>query len=611
MGKQYLLTEEVYGYVTAENQTNTDPRHLVAGSKNVLIDRQRKVSSRNGNTRLGVADETIAPVVNGVTWGTSTSTELMLRVTNGNLQVYLGTIDDVEVNAFQTIKSSIGTAVIPRFTAIYDDDEGIDLLQFVLGDDKQYEWSGAVATIASATANTITKNGTNTWAQSRFYASGNKKVMINGTEYTYTGGENTDTLTGVTPDPSGEAANSVAYQSVVTHDNTPVDGRNNHYIGQYQNHVLVGSDDDDLVYVSNSDNHTSYTESSPRIPGEGALLTLDGPTRGFGELSDRLIVFAGLNAIYSATPNEITVGSTLTETFDVQKYQVGQLMGAKNPETIVSIGDSIVYLSNEPAVREITSLEQISGGANPKTLSNPIKPDFDSEDWSNACACWYKNAYHLSAPTNGRLFILEFKEDADGKLRRFWQAPQIMFIRPMTPYNGKLYGHSASVPETFYLFDPDAFSDVNSADEKIAIPTKAKFAYRNYGSRANLKNFDEYFVEGEISPATQLTTTINYDFGGNTQMLEETIDGSDYDLLEETLENVSLGQQPMGASPLGGAISVPDSTAKFRAIIELAKEDFFEIQAVFETDDVDKYWSIIAHGPNARMSTRQPNSKKI
>lgn len=609
--KKYQLTEETIGYVTAEDATNTDQRNLTAGSKNVIIDQQRKVRTRYGNTRLGAADTTIAPIRSAVTWGTSTDTELMLRSYDDELEVYLGTVDGVSIDAHKRIMDGLSTTEIVRFSPVFDDDEGIDLLMFVQGDDKLYEWSGAVTTLASATTNTLTKNGTETWAEARFYANGNKVVIINGTEYTYTGGETTTTLTGVTPDPSGEAANSVVTQKVVTHDNTPADGRNNHTIFTYENHVCVGSKEDNLVYLSNNDNHTSFAQSSPRVPGEGALLTLDSPAVGYGVLSDRLIIFAGQNSIFSGEFFEIVVGSTKTETIKVKKYQAGALQGAKNFETIVPVGDTIVYLSNEPAVRELRSLEQIQGGGDPRTLSNPIKPDFDAEDWTNACAVWYKNAYHLSAPANGRVYILEYREDADGRLRRFWQAPQTMFIRPFSPFNGILYGHSASVPETYYLFNPDAFSDIMSTDDKAAIPCVAKYAYRNFGSRANLKNFDEYFVEGEISPATTLSTTINYDFGGATQTLQKDIDGGDFNLLEETLENASLGGAPLGQNPLGGAVNAPADTAKFRAIIELAKEDFFEIQAVFETDDVDKYWSILAHGPSVRLSPRRPNTKHI
>ena len=198
----------------------------------------------------------------------------------------------------------------------------------------------------------------------------------------------------------------------------------------------------------------------------------------------------------------MTVGTTQAEVFRVRKYYTGIGQSAQNQEVIQQIGDSIIYLSFEPALRQIYSPDSIQGGKEPRTLSNPIKPDFDAEVWTNACSIWYKNAYYLSAPTNGRVYILEFIEDADGKLRRFWQPPQTMFIRPFTTLNNLLYGHSGSSPNSYRLFDPDAYSDELDNEVKLPIKCVAKFAYRTFGDRFNLKNFDEWAVEGEISPAT-------------------------------------------------------------------------------------------------------------
>ena len=74
---------------------------------------------------------------------------------------------------------------------------------FVDGSTNVYKWNGATTTFASCTSNTITKQGTDTWAESGFYTTSDKKIMLGGIEYTYTGGEVTTTLTGVTPDPTG------------------------------------------------------------------------------------------------------------------------------------------------------------------------------------------------------------------------------------------------------------------------------------------------------------------------------------------------------------------------------------------------------------------------
>ena len=611
--RKFQLTDETIAYVTAENQTNTDDRHLVAGSKNVIIDDQRKVRTRHGFSRFGVANDALTKIRNSVVWNTSTGNEYMIRGYDDELEIYLGTIDGVEINAFTRIANGWSTTPKPRFTTWFDTGENLDLLIFVWGDDNLYEWGGGVAVVDSITATTITKKSTDTFAQARFYTTGSKTVVCvrTGTEYTYTGGETTTTLTGIA-DTTGLIDGDILVQKVVTQSNKPAQDRNNHTIFTFENQICVGSDDDQEVYVSQNDDYADFTSSAPRVPGEGELLTLDNPASGFAELVNKLVIFAGKSSIYQAEPYEITVGSTLAETFKVKKYQTGVNQGAQSQEVITEIGSTIVYLSHEPALRELVSLEEISGGGQPRTLSNPIQPDFDSETWTDAAIQWHRNNLYLSAPTNGRVYILTYDEDADGTLRRFWQPPQTgMSISSFSTYAGLLYGHSFSVAETYKLFDTDMYSDINSDDEKIAIPCVAKYAYRNYGDRAQLKNFDEYFVEGEVRASTEIKLTLNYDFGGTVLSTVDYIDGANSDILSSTLQSVSLGQTPLGQTPLGGAVNVPEDAAKYRAIIEKAKEDFFELQAVFETDDTDKYFAILAHGPNAQISTRQPITHKI
>lgn len=612
MSKVYELTEEVLGYNTAESPTNTDPRHLVGGSRNVLIDQQRKVRTRNGFSIFGANNAAITPIRNAVTWNTSTGTELFLRAYDDEFEVYLATVDGTALDAWYRVKDSLGTTAIPRFTTWFNATEAIDELIFVWGDDNLYKWNGAVAIVSSITGVTVTKTGTTTFAQNRFYTSGTKTFVCvrTGTAYTYTGGETTTTLTGIA-DTTGLVAGDILVQQVVTTADKPVADRNNNTIYNYENQIAVGSDTDERVYLSKNSDYTNFSYSTPRVPGEGALLTLDGKTNGFATLNDKLIIFSGTESIFQATFVALTVSTTKTETVEVKKYEVGVGQSAQSQEVIVPIGNSILYLSQEPALRELVSLEALSGGKDPVTISNQIKPDFDAATWTGASAIWYKNALYLSAPSDGVLYILEYKEDADNKIRRFWQPPQTLPVRIISIYNSTLYGHSNASPETYNIFDETAYSDTNAAGEKVPINCVAKFAYKSYGKRALLKNFDEYFVEGEISASTTLDLTLYYDYGGYTQTLTKSIDGGDFNISEETLLNSSMAQQPPGSQPLGGNILAPDGTLKFRAILEIAKEDFFEMQAVFSSDDVDKYWAILGHGSNARISSRQPNNKKI
>ena len=619
--KDFNLATEVLGYQSSTDPSNTDKRLLIAGSKNVLIDFQKKVKIRSGYERFGIANTALTPVRNAWTWWTSTGFQAPQRFYDDELEVYLGTIDSYAVNAWTRVASGWSTTEKLRPATWFDTTESIDLQIMVQGDDNLYEWNGAVATIASAAANTITKNGATTWAQNRFYTTRNKIVVINGTEYTYTGGESTTTLTGVTPDPSGEAANSVAVQKIVTQTDKPAANRNNHTIYNFENQIVVGSEDDEEVYVSANDSYYDFTFSSPRVPGEGVLLTLSGTTSAIASLGSNLLIFSGRSTIFKTQFNQLDVNGTLTETLVVKKFDVGEDQGALSQESIIPIGDSLVYLTNEVALRSINNPEE--SGINPRRLSTPIKPDFDAENWFTTAGvpdifmAWYKNTLHITANQESRMYMLNYVEDADGKLKRYWNPPQILPVGAMSVIeladdNGeirsRLYGHSNAVPETYLLFEgaSDGVYDDMAVDDKIPIDAKAVYAYLA-DKEGLLKSFDEYYVRGEITPNTNdLLMTINYDYEGGTQTIEQTIDGNDENILEGNVQINSLAQQSLAVNPLGSFLNPPSNARKFRVIKEFAKEDFFEINVSFSTNDVDRYWAIISHGSNAELSRRKP-----
>jgi len=606
MSEKYQLTEETLAYVTAEEVTNTKKEYLVAGSQNVLIDRNRKARIRPGYTRLGIANTSITPVRNGFTWNTSSGNDLPIRFYDDEMEVWLGTVDTVAINAWTRVKDGFDDTVIQRSADIFDATENIDLLITINGNDSLYEWNGAVAVVDSITGITITKKGTTTFAQNRFYTTRNKTVVCvrTGTEYTYTGGEGTTTLTGIA-DTTGLIAGDILVQKTVVTADKPIDGRKNHTIFSFQNQIILGSEIDDKVYISQNDDYKDFTFSAPRLVGEGALLTLDGPSKGFGYIGSNIIMFAGRSGVFKANFEQITVGTVVAETIKVDRIDCGVDQGAFNQETIVPIGDALLYLTNEPSLRYITDPSGLEG-LNPTTYSNPIKPDFDAEDFTNACATLWKNTYYLSAPANSRVYMLEFVQDADGKTRRFWQPPQILPVRAFSIINEWLYGHSNAVPETYKIFDSSTYSDLSSDDEKLPINAVLRYAYRSFGDRGILKNLDEYIVEGEISPSTiDLSMKLKYDFDGATQQLEKTINGQDNDILLGLAINASLGQNSIATNPLGGSLSTPVDAKKFQIIYEFAKEDFTLLQAEFSTNETDRYWSIISHGGNVKLSTRK------
>lgn len=724
--KDYSVSEETLGYQTSTDPSNTDRRLLIGGSKNTLIDYQKKVKTRSGYTRFGIANTSLTPVRGAWTWDTSTGFQAPIRFYDDELEVYLGTVDTYEINAWTRVRNGWSTTAKMRADAWFDATENIDLFLMVVGDANIYEWNGAVAVassistaiiteagdasnqlsawaftgasssntnafvlyykltdvagtrtveiykdsagsnlVASGTlvgdgtvtltaqnssglsgsvvvaytvddttvsANTltltysITKLGTTTFAQNRFYSTRNK-TLINvrtGSLYTYTGGESTTTLTGITPNTVVDiTANDILVQQYVSQSNKPSANHNNHTIYVFENQVVIGSNDDEEIYISANDSYSDFAFSSPRAAGEGALLTLSDPTRAISSIGSNLLIFSGQSTIFKVLFEQIAIGSTLAETAKVKKLDIGVNQGALCHEAVLPIGNSIAYLSNEVALRIISNPDDLEG-LNPKTYSNPIKPDFDAEDWfdgttPDAYMAWWKNIIFISAPQASHVYMLNFVEDADGKLKRYWNPPQVLPVGAMTIIDlddgkgGQLYGHSNVVPESYLLFDGASdgqYSDMDST-EKLPIEAIATFAYNSFGKQALLKNFDEYYVKGEITTnTTDLILTLKYDYEGSTQTLDKTIDGSDESILEGNVQFNSLAQQSLAVNPLGGFLNPPSDARRFSKVFEYAKEDFFEISPTFSTNETDRYWAVITHGPNIELSKRKPVNKK-
>jgi len=605
MAKKFQIIDRVLGYKSKTDKTNTDPRFLTEPSQNVIINDGEKVEIRKGYTvhPSGDTSSESNAIESAYDWETSSGDVINLRGHDEYLQFYVGTVEGTTFNSWQTLKDG-WAAVDFCFTTWWDTDEGsgsmgIDLLLFVNGEDKIQDWTGAMTTLKSATANTITKNGDNTWAQDRFLTAGTRQVIINGTTYTYTGGEDTDTLTGVTPDPSSEAADSLVFQAIRENDNEPADGAVNDIISVLNNQVYVGSNINREVYISSNTDFTDFTFSSPRVPGEGALLTLDNIARAFARQEQQMYISAGRSDWYRTKFEQLDVSGILTETLEVEKLKTGVESGARSQDLTAELGDYITFIDFNNQLRLLGRVEDIESPHMP-VLSDPIKTDFDDANFTGGHIKPHENRIYIADPNNDYVYISEVKQNDDGTMSRFWQPPQILPVRKfMIDGDGVLYGHSSGADLTYKLFD-------GYNDNGTSISAKAGYAYRTYGRRDVYKRFDEWLTEGYISANTELIINLKYDFDGYTQNLEKVIKGDDDSILYETSSTGVLGDNPLGDAPLGDQLESSSQQPKFRIINEFPLEDFFEVQVVYYTNEVDAQWEILATGGNVILSTSQP-----
>jgi len=215
---EYSLVIDPKGYINKREITNADPRFLVKGSKNVIINDGDKVASRLGY----ILDGQENTVKKGIDSSWDFQSKQGLRI----LRSYQGSTANtgkLQVRTEYTSGSPLYYDLLSgltytnfSFASWWYDTEVTRVLIFVDGTTSIRMWGGGVAYVTSNNATTITKSGTKTWAEEGFFVSlAGRKVTINGVEYTYTGGETTTTLTGLSGLPTFTAGEPV-FQSVVT-----------------------------------------------------------------------------------------------------------------------------------------------------------------------------------------------------------------------------------------------------------------------------------------------------------------------------------------------------------------------------------------------------------
>lgn len=598
---EFRILSEWAGYNSARDKTNVAENVMVRGSQNIYKKLSGTLAVRPGQKRRGDTNTTLSPVSSEFVWNTSWGATLPLWVTNSTLQVeYNGT--------WHTLLSSL-TSTRYVFDKWWDNTEKKDRVLFVKGDSDLQHWSGGIATVLSSTTNTITKTGTTSWQQAGFATNtgSEKKIMIGGTEFTYTGGESTTTLTEVTPDASAISPNTIAIQSVITASNTPSATFTNDFLKVINNQVYVGSYTSRLIYISQNTNFTNYVVPTPRVAGDPELITLDDVGKGIGVRQGKAHIGFGTGSWAVVSFADITVGTTLTQQTTVDVKPVSHLAGPYAHEFIDTIGDTLVYLSQDQQVRTFADTTNLFTPAYP-SLSQEISTELSEENFTGGGLKCIGDFTYLTAPNSGKVYLYQVRQSLDvgGTVisERLWHSPFVWNLTHIDEIDGVVYGYSNANPQLYQLWDTGQWHDDSPSDEPLPYSCILALSYRTGGRRQGLQSFDKNFSEGYITQGTPLSLLINYNYQGNTSSIGAVINSIDRPAFLFIPSFASLGDNSLGDEPLGnGGITEiaddQDSLPKFKVINSLSKVNCFEYQPVFYSDSVDARWELLATGTNA------------
>lgn len=595
-----------HGYVSSIDPTKAKSNVLVRGSVNVYKKISGNIANRPGKKQYDPVDDTLAKVDSAYVWYTSFGSTLPVRVSNSKFQFY-STISGT--GAWYDLQTSL-TLSRYVFDTWWDNTLKKDCLIFVRGDSNLFRWDGGVGLFVSGINNTsITLDRT---AATAGFPSTGGTVKIGSNSYTYTGVSGS-TLTGVTGDPSAEPVNSIVIFQVVTNATTPASDFDNDFIKVNKNQVGVGSYNSRLFYISKNSSITDYSQSTPRVPGDGDLITLDNNLKGVTVKDGNFWISAGSSDWYEQSFNQITVGTTLTEQNKVDKKPTPLLAGAYAHEFIEVINNTIYYLSQDQQLRTIGLYRNLNQPAYP-TLSQEIFDELQDEDFSLGHLKAIGDFIYLVAPNSGRVYLHQTRSGVsiEGNVvsERLWHAPFVWGLSRILEIDGEVVGFSNSNPQMYYLWNTGQWHDDSPSGENLPYESIMLLAYQNGNRRQGLINFDKIYYEGYV--AGNLYEAIYYDYQGATNVLSSEINTSQHPVpqLYTGVVPPSLGDASLGDNPLGSGLNtLPNDQAllpKFRIIICKDITNCFEFAPMIFSNEVDSRWEIAAIGANISLADVGP-----
>ena len=627
----YDLVTKFKGYHAREDPTMLTPDILVSPSQNVVIKTSGRVATVKGYVLDGAASSTAdSGILSNYDFTNFKGDVRNMRAgfltsaaNDGKLQYRY--VVGTTVN-WVTLKSSL-TNVRLSFCDYWDNTDLVKKVLWVDGSNNVFEWNGAVTTLASATVNTVTKQGTNTWAQEGFSATGS--IVIDGVPATYTGGSGTTTLTGVSVDFSNTGTYPVAsiiHQQVVT---TALSAMTS-IVATFaptiigcgrRNQVYLGTSNSNLLYISVVNNYKSYAFTPPtRVVGEGALITLDAPPTGFlsqesQSSTEAYDLYISEGTSTWAVIRAVLDSSNTKEALEHIRLKLSEKQGARSGRLMGKMKNHIMYVGNDNMA---CLLGYLSYKFVPTIVdfSYPIVDDMNSYDFTDASIFYYRNYIYIAIPRAGVVRIYNTTDQTSeqfsgGKALEdvtqqpwFWEAPITYPISGFYVVDGDLYGHSYTTSESYKLFSGGS---LNGQD----IDANATFAYDDKGDRTQSKGSTELWVEGYIKQNTVLNCVISGDLNAFKTSQTVTVNGNNNTVVAYGGGGNSLGDSPLGVQTLGGATTVggvDPLPAWFHTAKTYPQVPFYLEQLSFYTKGVDLTWELLACGTNATMTTEGNNA---
>lgn len=512
---------------------------------------------------------------------------------------------DNDDGKWEPLVTGLTTGAVMGFTPF--NNTNVNQLVFCNGVNNYSTWNGATSYLASVTSNTITKSGTSTFAYEGFTSTGS--VIIDGTEYAYTGGTGTTTLTGVTPDPTTQ--NPAAGSGIAQKPDTTT------YTTQPKGNVLLTAmarvwvanvkDRESTLYYTAVGSSTNFTSGTN--PADGGIEDFPDGAGGIKLLdakNNNQVIIHKEDALLSFSLD-------YTATAKIAKLNVlafADDIGASNLKSGTGL-NQISYFTTK--TEGLKSLQRAIEGAelNLDSITDVILPTIADYDFTETAAIYYppKRVIYVACKSSS-------DESANDKVIAYYIRKGVggnyigdisiddLFVADWIVEEKNLYYVSSINQNTYKMF-------TRKSANQVGIKHKWVSKSLTFNEPARGKEFNKLYVEGFIGSNTKIKITILYGILGADGTASKTIEWNNDDYVYG--QKISaLGTDVLGTLSLGSRSADILDSYPFSVPIhfDVNKSTRYKIKIETLYDDetsAESYWAISNIATNPNLKTIENN----
>lgn len=451
---------------------------------------------------------------------------------------------------------------------------------FCNGTDAWYQFNGAYATVLSKTAVTVTMSESGTFTSRNFYSTGTRSITVNGTEYAYTGGEGTATLTGIA-DTTGINVGDIIFQT--PREVTSLANFKGNVVMAHDGrlHVALASKPSVSTY-SKLDNPDDFTAGSTDGDGGAKDIEFSGPIAAYGKLNKSILIGKArlikvLDFVQSGARIDVPFYRTLLPADDK-----GTTLGMINQKSTVATPYGCVFVTPD---RKMILLTGVTQNNEPQylVLSDPIQPIFDRGVHDDATAIVVDNVLKYSFKSSSDATVNDTEICGDLSRQSVDRVGRILPIQWDTPTVGHYVNDYTAVEEGGRI-ETHWHGSANSDSHRELIDDKSDdgggfvATVRSWAETFRLphlrKKIDFAFIDIRMKESSVITATLLYDENGYLFQKETTLSGT-----ETNFQYSGPIYNPFGASSFGsqkfGSNAENDDLTIYRFPLEIKADIWF------------------------------------